>query len=57
MEETDDSPFAFKLNWTFKVETTLLSISPQQGRVQAVPQFQSQNTLKGTFAPRDVENG
>jgi hypothetical protein len=55
MEETDDSPFAFKLNWTFKVETTLLSISPQQGQVVGAPQFQSQNTLKGTFSPRDVD--
>jgi len=43
MEETDDSPFAFKLNWTFRVETTLLSISPQIGRVQAIPRFQTQN--------------
>lgn len=48
VEETDDSPFAFKLNWTFKVESTLLAISPQVGRVRAVPQFQSQNALKGT---------
>lgn len=46
MEETDDSPFAFKLNWTFKVETTLLSISPQSGRVQAVPSFQSRNGVR-----------
>lgn len=45
MEETDDSPFAFKLSWTFKVESTLLSISPQAGRIRAVPQFQSQNQL------------
>lgn len=50
MEETDDSPFAFKLNWTFKVETTLLSISPQVGQIRAVPQFQSTNALSGTAA-------
>lgn len=43
MEETDDSPFAFKLNWTFKVETTLIAISPQSGRTRAVPAFQSAN--------------
>lgn len=48
MEETDDSPFAFKLNWTFKVETTLLSISPQVGRIRAVPQFQTDNRLAGS---------
>lgn len=50
MEETDDSPFAFKLNWTFKVEATLMSIAPQSGRANAVPSFQSQNTLKGSLA-------
>jgi hypothetical protein len=50
MEETDDSPFAFKLNWTFKVEMTLLSISPQSGRIRAVPRFQSTNALSGTAA-------
>lgn len=48
MEETDDSPFAFKLNWTFKVETTLLAISPQTGRVPRVPMFQTRNQLQGS---------
>lgn len=36
MEETDESPFAFKLNWTFKVEHTIQMIPtntmPLQGR-------------------------
>jgi hypothetical protein len=50
VEETDDSPFAFKLNWTFKIETTLLSVSPQVGRVRAVPQFQNNNALAGSAA-------
>lgn len=42
-EETDDSPFAFKVNWTFKVESTLVMISPQTGDIRPVPQFQLQN--------------
>jgi|SRR5688572_9233380 hypothetical protein len=34
MQETDDSPFAFKLNWSFKVEHTMLQMSAQaQGLV------------------------
>lgn len=47
MEETDDSPFAFKLSWTFKVERTLLFMSPQQVSVRSVPAFQKQNALQG----------
>jgi len=54
MEETDDSPFAFKLNWTFKVETTLLALSPQSGRIRSVPSFQNQNTLR-TSTPNTIE--
>lgn len=27
VEETDDSPFAFKLNWSFKVEHTIIGMS------------------------------
>jgi hypothetical protein len=46
-EETDDSPFAFKLNWTFKVEQTLLSMSAQAGIARTVPQFQSINGSVG----------
>ncbi len=42
-EETDDSPFAFKLNWTFKVEQTLLSMSAQTGISRTAPRFQSLN--------------
>ena len=45
MEETDDSPFAFRLSWTFKVERTLLYVSPQSTLVRSVPTFQSQNRL------------
>ena len=45
MEETDESPFAFKLSWTFKVEKTLLFISPQMTSVRSVPAFQSQNNM------------
>lgn len=48
MEETEDAPFAFKLNWTFKVETTLLAMSPQTGRVPTPPIFQFRNQLQGS---------
>lgn len=48
MEETDDSPFAFKLSWNFKVQTTLLSISPQVNTARPVPQFQTRNQLQGS---------
>jgi len=44
VEETDDSPFAFKLNWTFKVEHTILSISSLRSAGEA-PRFQRENTL------------
>lgn len=47
MEETDDSPFAFKLSWTFKVEHTRLFVSAQQGLVRSAPSFQSQNSSLG----------
>ena len=47
MEETDDSPFAFRTNWTFKVEKTLLSVAPQFNTRNA-PNFQKQNVLQGT---------
>ena len=30
VEETDDSPFAFSLNWSFKVEHTVMKISPNR---------------------------
>lgn len=30
VEETDDSPFAFNLNWSFKVEFTIMKISPNR---------------------------
>lgn len=46
-EETDESPFAFKLSWNFKVQTTLLSISSQINGSTIVPQFQTQNTGNG----------
>lgn len=53
VEETDDSPFAFKVSWSFKVEHTIMAVPvngatsrliglAQQGRLQA-PTFQSQN--------------
>lgn len=48
LQETDDSPFAFKLSWTFKVEHTIMNISPEVSRSRAAPGFQFSNTLRGT---------
>lgn len=61
-EETEESPFAFKLSWSFKVKQTLVKIPGQvvprdQANVQGVrrsfvptgiqvPQFQTQNALR-----------
>lgn len=45
-EDTAESPFAFKLSWTFKVTTTLLSIDPNFGgreQFSPIPAFQGQN--------------
>jgi len=50
MEETEDSPFAFKINWTFKVEQTLLAMSALSGNTRNVPNFQSQNVLSGSLS-------
>lgn len=47
VEETDDSPFAFNLSWSFKVEHTILSISQRSGPF-ARPAFQTQNGLSVT---------
>lgn len=40
VEETDDSPFAFNLNWTFKVEETLTQYSMGSPVGAGVPSFQ-----------------
>jgi len=42
VEETDASPFAFNLNWTFKVEETITQYAFGQVS-RGAPQFQSQN--------------
>lgn len=47
-EDTAESPFAFKVSWTFKVRQALLSIDPNfANREQFFPQptFQNQNTV------------
>lgn len=44
-EETDDSPFAFKVNWSFKVESVVMNIdSSTTGVGSPGPQFQTLNT-------------
>lgn len=48
-EETDDSPFAFKLNWSFKVEHTWLDVpyTPFDGIPVPAPHFQGENLPVG----------
>ncbi len=41
--EADDSPFAFKLSWTFKIEHTILLMANVPGPAVRPPTFQSQN--------------
>jgi hypothetical protein len=47
VQETDASPFTFTMNWSFKVEHTILQMSSQQQNTVA-PSFQ---TLNFTAAP------
>lgn len=55
VEETDDSPFAFKLSFSFKVQEELMKLpnltsnTSQRGLVS--PAFQSQNALSSSFTP------
>jgi hypothetical protein len=45
-QETDETPFSFKMNWSFKVEQTLMLIpTSMRDPNRRIPQFQSQNTL------------
>jgi hypothetical protein len=60
--ETDDSPFAFQVNWTFKVEETIVSsdMALHLRSYNAIsPQFQSINTAPraGTPVPPDQDLG
>lgn len=50
-EDTEDTPFSFKFNWTFKVTQTILAIDPNfGGRELFLPQptFQGQNLQSTT---------
>lgn len=52
VEETDQSPFAFKISWSFKVEQTIYQMPINTGfTAPRIPQFQSQNQINvtGTF--------
>lgn len=46
VEETDDSPFAFKISWTFKVEHTIQKIPYTDEFSRGAPTFQSMNGKK-----------
>jgi hypothetical protein len=46
VEETADAPFAFSLNWTFKVTETIQQVS-DQGATSRVPAFQAGNSMSG----------
>ena len=59
-EETAESPFAFTVNWTFKVERILYYIpgtpgQPLYGPAARAPAFQSQNTVKAPNAVAATE--
>lgn len=43
-EETEESPFAFKLSWSFKVESTLMSVDLGGAYNGFAPEFQSFNS-------------
>ena len=43
VEETDDSPFMFKISWVFKVEQTVLEIPAYLNQNRQGPLFQGQN--------------
>lgn len=50
-EETDESPFAFRFDWTFKVENTLYQIPDNASPIQLrAPAFQSQNQTNADLA-------
>lgn len=60
VEETDDSPFAFKINWSFKIEHTISTVqyTPMDVVVRAqgwqggiAPNFQAQNIPTQADAP------
>lgn len=54
-EETDDSPFAFKMSWSFKVEETILKIPAGEGPLRRPVAFQSQNQEQAD--PSDLPGG
>lgn len=47
VEESDDAPYTFSLNWSFKVEHTILQISAQTS-FSTPPSFQGSQTLAVT---------
>ncbi len=53
-EETDETPYAFKTSWTFKVKETILALPRTLGDYGKVksPPFQSQNKLQRQEALR-----
>jgi hypothetical protein len=65
VEETDESPFAFTMNWSFKVEKTIYQIPQnQRGEPIRAPAFQSKNqtnatslSLPGAGVPEDGRTG
>jgi hypothetical protein len=56
-EETADSPFAFKVSWTFKVEHTVLALDTTfTTRPQPGPQFQGLNSTAEKVAAGQAES-
>ena len=48
VEETDDTPFMFKLSWNFKVQEIVLNIPASVYQQTLAPKFQGQNTSINT---------
>lgn len=48
VEETDDTPFMFKISWAFKVQDTIYSIPYSAYQQVLAPKFQYQNTSSVT---------
>jgi hypothetical protein len=56
VEETADSPFAFKVNWTFKVQEAIIKvpIASRDFSTVSAPAFQAQNLTGNTLTVAEV---
>jgi hypothetical protein len=57
VEETDDTPFMFKVSWNFKVQATVLNIPSSNSIGVLSPKFQGQNTAVASDTKGVNSNG